>query len=153
MARHCYSAFEVGDETESQVTIGPAHMVAASELFGDHHPIHTDDAYAQEKGHPSAMLAGSIISGAMTGALAEMLAEAGLALLSFSVRYRAPVYRGDILTSRCRVVGMEEKPHRGGGLIFLEVTLHNQDGTLIAEAEAVDLVEEKASRRKERVDA
>lgn len=140
MSREAYSAMELGERTERTIEVTERHFSAAPDLFDDHHPIHVDDGYAQERGHPGKMLAGAVIAGIASSALAAMLSESGLALLEYSVRYRAPVYLGDRLTARCTVVGKEDKPARGGGLVFLEITAHNQDGTLVAEGSAVDLV-------------
>lgn len=137
-----FAEFEVGDTTEVQVEVIPEHFSAAGTLFQDFHPIHHDDAFAVERGHPGKTLPGAMIGGIMSGALAEMLSGAGLAMLEYTVRYRAPVYAGDILTARCVVERLEPKPHRGAGIAFLATTLHNQDGKLIAEGSAVDLVGE-----------
>lgn len=140
--KHSFAEFEIGDTTEARVEVVPEHFSAAGTLFKDLHPIHHDDAFAVENGHPGKTLPGAMIGGIMSGALAEMLSGAGLAMLEYSVRYRAPAYVGDVLTARCVVERLEPKPHRGGGLAFLAMTLHNQDGTLIAEGTAVDLVGE-----------
>jgi 3-hydroxybutyryl-CoA dehydratase len=143
VSRHRFSAFEIGESAEATIAVTDRHFEAAGELFHDHHPIHYDDAYAIERGHPGRTLPGSVIGGIMSSALAAMLSESGLAMLEYAVRYRAPVYAGDTLTARCRVVRTEPKPHRGGGLLFLETTLHNQDGVLVAEGRAVDLASDE----------
>jgi 3-hydroxybutyryl-CoA dehydratase len=135
-----FSALDIGTEIERTITVGEAHFRGAEELFGDDHPIHTSDDYARERGHPSRTLPGTVIGGIMSSSLSTMLRDCGLALLEYNVRYRAPVYVGAVLTSRCRVVRREPKPHRGGGLVFFELTLHDGEGTLVAEATAVDLV-------------
>jgi 3-hydroxybutyryl-CoA dehydratase len=134
-----FSAIAVGETTEATITVTNAHFVAAGELFRDLHPIHHDDDYARRRGHPGKTLPGAVISGIMSSSLAEMLSECGLAMLEYRSRYRAPVYVGDTLTARATVTRREPKPHRGGGLLFIATTLHNQDRTLVAEGEAVDL--------------
>jgi 3-hydroxybutyryl-CoA dehydratase len=138
--KQSFAEFEIGDMTETTIAVTEEHFTAPGVLFEDRHPIHHDDAYAIEKGHPGKTLPGSMVGGIMSSSLAEMLSGAGLAMLEYAVRYRAPAYLGDVLTARCTVQRIEPKPHRGGGLLFLATTLHNQEGTLVAEGSAVDLV-------------
>lgn len=140
MGRDSFSAMTVGDFTEVTIPVTAEHLDAPAKFFEDHHPIHNDADFARERGHHAPTLAGSMIAGIMSSGLAEMLKICGLAMLEYTVRYKAPVYEGDVLTARCEITGKEAKPHRGGGLIFLKTTLHNQDGTLVAEGKAVDLV-------------
>ena len=136
-----FSTTEPGMTFEAApITVTASHFGAAGELFNDRHPIHHDDGYAAERGHPAKTLPGSMIGGIMSSALAAALSDYGLALLEYSVRYRAAVYEGDTLNARAVVVRTEAKPKRGGGLVFFGTTLHNQDGVLVAEGTAVDLV-------------
>jgi len=140
MSTESFSAIAVGEAIEATVTVTEAHFSAAGELFRDLHPIHHDDEYARQRGHQGKTLPGSVISGIMSSSLAAMLSECGLAMLEYSSRYRAPAYLGDTLTARATVTRRVPKPHRGGGLLFIATTLHNQEGTLVADGEAVDLV-------------
>jgi 3-hydroxybutyryl-CoA dehydratase len=140
MSRESYSAMVVGESTEATVEVVEAHFVATAELFHDHHPIHFDDAYARDRGHPGKTLPGAMISGITSSCLSLMLSESGLAMLEYTLRYRAPVYLGDRLTARCEIVRKEDKPARHGGLVFLAITTRNQHGALVAEGEAIDLV-------------
>lgn len=130
----------IGEHTERTIEVTERHFAAAPELFDDHHPIHVDDRYARARGLPGRILPGAVISGIASSALAAMLSGSGLALLEYAVRYRAPVYLGDRLTTRCTIVGKEDKPARNAGIVFLEITAHNQHGELVAEGSAVDLV-------------
>jgi acyl dehydratase len=136
-----FNSMEVGQTVAGEaIVVTDAHFAAAAELFRDHHPIHQDDLYARERGHPSRTLPGSMIAGIMSSALAAMLSEHGLALLEYTVNYKAPVYEGDTLRSTCVITRTVPKPHRGGGLAFLETSLRNQDDVLVAVGHAVDLV-------------
>jgi 3-hydroxybutyryl-CoA dehydratase len=135
-----FGAFAVGDTVEVTTTVTAEHFAVGPSLFGDTHPMHVDDEYARERGHPSRILPGTVISGIASGPLAEMLRQCGLALLKYDCRFRAPVYLGDRLTARTRVTGLEPKPHRGGGLVFLTTSVENQDGVLVGEVDAIDLV-------------
>jgi len=143
-----FLATEVGDAIDgAPITVTATHFSSAAELFNDRHPIHHDDQYARDRGHPEKTLPGSMIGGIMSSSLAAALSDYGLALLEYSIRYRAPVYEGDVLSSRCVVVRKEAKPKRGGGLLFFETSLHNQDGILVAEGNAVDLVSDGHNER------
>jgi acyl dehydratase len=135
-----YDAMRVGESTEATVEVVEAHFTATGALFADHHPIHVDDAYAQSRGHPGKTLPGAMISGISSSCLSLMLSQAGVAMLEYTMRYRAPAYLGDRLTARAEIVRKQDKPARGGGLVFIAVTTHNQHGRLVAEGSAVDLV-------------
>lgn len=141
-----FGAMEIGAATAAEpITVTDAHFEAAR-LFNDFHPIHHDDDYARARGHKGRTLPGSIIGGIMSSSLAAVLSAHGLALLEYRVRYRAPVYAGDTLTSSCVIVRKEDKPKHGGGLVFLDTSLRNQDGVLVAEGHAVDLVSDGQER-------
>jgi acyl dehydratase len=145
MSKERYSAMRIGEATEATIEVTEAHFTGSAELFRDHHPIHFDEDYARAHGHPGRTLPGAMISGITSSCLALMLAESGLAMLEYTLRYRAPVYLGDRLTARCEIVAKEDKPARGGGLVFLAITTHNQGGVLVAEGSAVDLVSDVPS--------
>lgn len=130
----------VGDEVVRTMAVTELHFEDAPRLFADDHPIHSSDEYARERGHRGRTLPGSMIAGIASSSLAAMLADCGLALLELRTRFRAPAYLGDELTSRCVVMRKEPKPHRGGGLVFFEITLTNGEGTVVAIVEGVDLV-------------
>lgn len=136
-----FSAMSVGAATDgAPMTVTADHFEWAAELFNDRHPIHHDDAYARERGHPARTLPGSMIGGIMSSSLAATLSDFGLALLEYRIHFRAPAYEGDVLNARCVVVDKKPKPHRGGGLVFFDMTLHNQEGVLVADGNAIDLV-------------
>jgi 3-hydroxybutyryl-CoA dehydratase len=135
-----FSTLTVGDEVVRTIAVTELHFEDARALFADDHPIHSSDEYARERGHPGRTVPGSMITGIASSSLAAMLADCGLALLELRTRFRAPAYLGDELTSRCVVKRKEPKPHRGGGLVFFEITLTNGDGTVVAIVEGVDLV-------------
>lgn len=135
-----FSTIKIGMSAEKALPVTEEHFLAAARLFHDTHPIHSDDQYAREHGHPSRTLPGTVIGGIMSSSLAVILRDCGLALLEYKVRFKRPVYVGDTLTTRWEVVGKEAKPHRGGGLLFLKGTCRNQHAQLVALGDALDLV-------------
>jgi 3-hydroxybutyryl-CoA dehydratase len=135
-----FQDIQVGTSSEHAVTVTAEHFAVAEKVFGDDHPIHADDAYAREHGHPSRILPGSVITGLMTRSLRVIVTDSALALLQLTVQFKAAVYNGDQLQVRWEAVEKRPKPHRGGGIVVFEGRCINQSGAVVATAEALDLI-------------
>jgi acyl dehydratase len=135
-----FQGIKLGSHSEHSVTIGEEHFAVAERVYGDDHPIHVDDGYAQSRGHPSKILPGSVITGLMTRSLRVIVTDSAQALLQLTVRFKGAVYAGDHLGVRWEAVEKLPKPHRNGGIVTFNGVCTNQDGVVVAEAEALDLI-------------
>jgi acyl dehydratase len=109
-----------------------------ADLVGDRNPVHVNPDFAKKTrfGRPIAhgMWGLSLVS----AVLGTKLPGPGTIYLSQAVRFTAPVYPGDTLTAKVRVLEVrQDKP-----MVKLETTCENQEGTLILTGEALVLVED-----------
>ncbi len=116
-----------------------AHMVAAS---GDHHPLHTDPAYARAAGYAQPLLHGPFGIAAFLGWFTSsgIAADTVLAMLDSNWRYLGPVMVGDDLhfemtITRCRRSGKGDR-----GVVGRHVRIHNAAGVLVQEGRSAMLV-------------
>ncbi|MWG36353.1 FAS1-like dehydratase domain-containing protein [Halomarina oriensis] len=119
----------VGDEGPA-VSVGPLarqDFVRYAGASGDFNPIHYDEPYATNAGHPSVFGQGMLTAGVAAHAVTEFV---GLrAVRSFGVRFRSRVWPGDVLTATTRVVAPDDHdgpvPTDGVGLA---VTVDRETG-------------------------
>jgi acyl dehydratase len=105
-----------------------------AELTGDAHPVHYDDDYARAQGLRAPLVHGLLLV-AMTalGAtdLSPRLHDSMIAMLGTQARFLAPAYRGDRLTLRTTVAGVEPKS-RNRCVATFDVALLAADGSAVA---------------------
>ncbi|WP_232796450.1 MaoC family dehydratase [Roseovarius salinarum] len=101
---------------------------------GDNHPIHYDRAYLARRGHRDLMAHGyqTLIQAAIGASpLAHQMGDALIGFIEQSSRFRAPVHCGDTLYPAFEITALT--PGRTTGVMELAVTIHNQDGVLVAD--------------------
>ncbi|MCS7017209.1 MAG: MaoC/PaaZ C-terminal domain-containing protein [Gemmatales bacterium] len=138
-----YDDVEVGQEWESVGrTVTEADIVNFAGLSGDFNPIHVDHYYAQSTpfGRP-------IAHGLLTLALASGLSVQcppmrTLALVAIKEwQFRQPVFIGDTLRVRSKVLAKEARGRGKRGLITWQRQVINQQGAVVQEGITVTLVE------------
>jgi acyl dehydratase len=127
-----------GETASLSKTITQNDIGHFAELVGDLNPVHVNPDFAKKTrfGRPIAhgMWGLSLVS----AVLGTKLPGPGTIYLSQTVRFIAPVYPGDTLTAKVRVLEVrQDKP-----IVKLETTCENQEGTLILTGEALVLVED-----------
>jgi acyl dehydratase len=134
--------------------ITPTHTVSTDdirqfcELTHDHHPLHTDEAYAQRCGYRTVIAHGlyglTLIEGLKTKL--DLYRESSLASLGWDkIRFRQPVFAGDTVHVAFRFVDKRLSSKPGRGLVTEALQLVNQDGVVVIEAEHVALLRTRGS--------
>ncbi|HYR01679.1 MAG TPA: MaoC/PaaZ C-terminal domain-containing protein, partial [Casimicrobiaceae bacterium] len=86
-----------------------------------------------------------MITSAMMGAPVGMRFHGtAIAYLEHAARFKAPVRAGDTLKTTWTVVAKDAKPHHGGGVVTLAGVCRNQQGIVVAEADAKMMVAARA---------
>ncbi|MGO9572116.1 MAG: MaoC family dehydratase [Desulfomonilaceae bacterium] len=119
-------------------TITQSDIEQFAEMVGDRNPVHVNPDFAKKTrfGRPTAhgMWGLSLIS----AVLGTKLPGPGTIYLSQTVKFKAPVFPGDTLTAKVKVLEVrEDKP-----IVKLETTCENQKGELILTGESVVLVDD-----------
>ena len=104
-----------------------------AELSGDHNPIHLDEEFAA-KTRFGRRIAHGMLSGAFISAvLGYEFQERKIVYLSQSMRFTAPAFIGDTITTTATVTHIREDK----GIVTLETVCTNQNGDMTVKGEAV----------------
>ena len=131
-----YEDTQIGDTFSARMTVTETHLVLGAGLIGDFNPHHVDATYASGTRYEGRILHG-MITGAIMGAPLGMRFHAtAIGLLEHNVRFLAPVYPGDTLTTTWTVVEKLDKPKHAGGIVVLRGECRNQQEVVVAAAES-----------------
>ena len=134
----------VGDTFASALTVTETHIVLGAGLIGDFNPHHVNAEYAKSTRFGTPILHGMLTSSIMGAAVGMYFHGTAIAYLEHRARFLAPVRAGDTLTTTWTVAELLDKPKHGGGVVTLVGVCRNQDGTLVADADAKMLVLSRA---------
>jgi len=139
-----YEDIEVGRiyETAEHV-ITEADIAAFCDLTRDHHPLHTDAAYARAAGFPGIIAHGLYGLSLMEGLKTELklYEDSSIASLGWNaVRFVKPMVAGDRVHVEMEFTAKRASSSRPAGVVTERVDLVFADGTKAITAEHVSLV-------------
>lgn len=88
----------IGDKFTQHFEITPQIYNGFIAVFGDRHPLHTDEQYAVARGFRSRVMHGNILNGFLSYFIGECLPAPEVMILSQEIKYQRPVYLDDRLT-------------------------------------------------------
>lgn len=134
----------VGAElTTPDHAITAADIAAFCDLTRDHHPLHTDAAYASERGFPGVIAHGLYGLALMEGLKTELKLYENSSVASLGwdkVRFARPIVAGDTVHVVFRFVGKRVSAKGGRGVVTEDLRLVNQRGETVIEAQHAALV-------------
>ena len=139
-----YDEVAVGETFGSSLTVTETHLVLAAGLFGDFNPLHVDERFARASRFGGRILHGPFTSALVSAPVGMYFHSTAIAYLEHICRFKAPVRPGDTLKTTWKIVDKLDKPKHTGGIVVLTGESHNQDGTLVVEAEGKILVGSRA---------
>jgi acyl dehydratase len=142
-----YDEVAVGEIFGSSLTVTETHLVLAAGLFGDFNPLHVDERFARASRFGGRILHGPFTSALVSAPVGMYFHSTAIAYLEHTCRFKAPVRPGDTLKSTWKIVDKLDKPKHAGGIVVLTGECHNQDGTLVVEAEGKILVQSRVAPR------
>ena len=126
----------IGDTFTKSRTITDELIRAFAELSGDHNPIHLDEDFAA-KTRFGRRIAHGMLSGAFISAvLGFEFRERKIVYLSQTMKFTAPVFIGDTVTTTATVKNIREEK----GIVTLETTCTKQDGTVAVQGQAMVMI-------------
>jgi 3-hydroxybutyryl-CoA dehydratase len=127
---------KVGDSFKKSRTITDELVQAFAELSGDFNPIHLDEEFAA-KTRFGKRIAHGMLSGAFISAvLGYEFQERKILYLSQTMKFTAPVYIGDTVTTTATVTNIRDEK----GIVTLETICTKQDGTVAVEGKAMVMI-------------
>lgn len=127
-------------------TITEADIVQYAGLSGDFNPIHMDHEYAKTTAFRKPIAHGLLVLAVGSGL--GTLAPPVRTLAFVSVRewhFRAPVFIGDTIRMRSKVLKKEERGRGRRGVITWQRQIVNQEGKVVQEGVTETLVEGRAA--------
>ncbi|MGE4132105.1 MAG: MaoC family dehydratase [Bdellovibrionales bacterium] len=122
---------KLGDEFGRSVSISADLISEFAELSQDYNPIHTDDQFARSSGFRGRIAHGNLL-GQMTSALVGMdLPTKNVVLLRQVLQFHQPMYVGDKITLRAKVIETSE----AAKIVVLKLLFENQDAKKVASGE------------------
>lgn len=135
-----YDDANLGDTFASTMTVTETHLVLGAGLVGDFNPHHVNETYARGSRYGGRILHGVVTSAIVGAPMGMYFHGTAIGFLEHHVRFLAPVYPGDTLTTTFRIVEKIDKPRHAGGIVVAHAECRKQDGTLVATAESKMLV-------------
>lgn len=127
--------FVVGDVYEHRPgrTITQADNIHFSLLTMNRHPAHCDAAYAAGTEFGRELVNSTLTMAIVTGLTVDDVSVRAIANLGWDeVRLLAPVFPGDTLYARTKVLAVRASRSRPGqGIVTTETQGYNQDGTVV----------------------
>lgn len=135
-----YDEVAIGETFSQSITITETHLVLGAGLIGDFNPHHMNAEYAKTTRFGTRILHGMTTSALMGAPVGMYFHGTAVAYVEHAVRFKAPVRAGDTLTTTWTVAAKHAKPRHGGGVVVLAGVCRNQDGVVVADADAGMLV-------------
>lgn len=131
MAR-IYADITVGDKACVEKTISESDVYLFAGITGDLNPAHVNEEAMKKSKFGGRIAHGMLSAGFISAVLGMQLPGPGTIYLSQTLRFRAPVRIGDTVKAEAEVIEKLEK-----GRIKLKTTCSIQDGTVVADGEAM----------------
>ncbi len=123
----------VGEIAKEEIVISEAMVRSFANLVNDHNPIHLDAEYASKTSFKKPIAHGMIVGGLFSSLIATKLPGPGSIYLSQNLKFKSPVFVGDLVIVRIEITSKHElKP-----IYFLKTTCKNAEGKTYVEGEAV----------------
>lgn len=100
--------FRVEDTFTETFTVSDAIYRGFIALFKDQNPLHTEAAFAVEKGFKGEVMHGNILNGFLSYFIGESLPVKSVIIHSQEIQYKNPVYCNDTLQFKATVIGFYE---------------------------------------------
>jgi acyl dehydratase len=133
-------AVRIGETYEFHKTVTDADITLYAGLVGDFHRLHLDDEYAKQTPYGRRIAHGAMLVGFMSTAstilsdrLEERVPQPNVSLGYNKIRFTAPVFVGDTITTSITVTEKLEDQDR----VLCEERCVNQRGEVVAVAEHV----------------
>lgn len=129
-----YEQISVGDKAFVEKTISESDVYLFAGITGDLNPAHVNEEAMKKTRFGGRIAHGMLAAGFISAVLGMQLPGPGTIYLSQTLHFRAPVRIGDTVRAEAEVTEKLEK-----GRVKLKTTCSIQDGTVVAEGEALVL--------------
>lgn len=127
---------KIGDKFSTSREITDELIRAFAELSGDHNPIHLDEEFAATTRFGRRIAHGMLSGAFISAVLGYEFQERKIVYLSQTMKFIAPVFLGDTITTTATVTRIREEK----GIVILETICTNQHGEVTLKGEAAVMI-------------
>ena len=128
----------IGDTFKKERLVTDELVRAFAEVSGDYNPIHLDEEFAGTTRFGRRIAHGMLSGAFISAVLGYEITEKKIVYLSQTLKFTAPVFIGDTVTTTATVTAIRE----GKNIIAMDTTCTNQNGETVVKGEAVVMVME-----------
>jgi acyl dehydratase len=121
-------AVQVGASTTFTKTVSEADVYLYAGITGDFSPNHVDEVYMRAGRYGRRIAHGTLLVGFMSAASARVYLGRTVSLGYDRIRFTAPVYFGDTITTEYRIREIDTEKRR----VYADVTCRNERGETVA---------------------
>jgi acyl dehydratase len=126
----------IGDKFSATREITDELIRQFAELSGDYNPIHLDEEFAKTTRFGRRIAHGMLSGAFISAVLGYEFKERKIVYLSQTMKFTAPAYLGDMITTTAMVTKIrEDKP-----IVTLETLCTNQNGDVTVRGEAAVMI-------------
>lgn len=107
-----------------------------ADVSGDHNPLHLDEEFAKTTRFGRRIAHGMLSGAFISGVLGFEFKELKIVYLSQTMRFTAPVFIGDTVTTTATITKIRDEK----GIVMLETVCTNQNGETTLTGESVIMV-------------
>lgn len=123
---------KVGDKAELVRTITDEDILAFAEVSGDKNPVHLDEEFAKTTIFNKRIAHGMLSASFISNVIGNQLPGEGTIYMAQSLKFCAPVYIGDTITTEVEVIQINEEK---GNIALKTVCLNqNREPVIVGEA-------------------
>jgi 3-hydroxybutyryl-CoA dehydratase len=101
----------LGDRFETPFEVTGQVYNGFMQTFADRNPLHTDEAFAREKGFAGKVMYGNILNGFVSYFVGECLPVKNVAIQHQLIKFGSPVYLHDSLVMHAHIAEVYETVH------------------------------------------
>lgn len=127
---------KIGDSFFNVNTVTDELVRQFADVSGDYNPIHLDDEFAETTRFGKRIAHGMLSGAFISGVLGNEFQAKKIVYLSQSMRFVAPVFLGDVITT----TGVVKAIRQEKGIVTLETVCRNQNDEVTLTGEAMVMI-------------
>jgi 3-hydroxybutyryl-CoA dehydratase len=127
-----FKAIKTGDNFEMEFNVTDEKVMGFADVSGDNNPVHVDDEFAKNTRFGKRIAHGMLITSFISKVLGRDFPGDGTIYISQEVRFKRPVFIGDIVTVKVEVLEKKEEKNR----LILATDVFNKEGKKVIEGKA-----------------
>ena len=127
---------KIGDSFKKERLVTDELVRAFAEVSGDFNPIHLDEDFAKTTRFGRRIAHGMLSGAFISAVLGYEMTEKKIVYLSQTLKFTAPVFIGDTVTTTATVTAIREDKH----IVTMETICTNQNSETVVKGESVVMV-------------